>query len=85
MAWERGPRIWVLSGFFKESGEATVKEIGAPASGIGATEWQVLTPRTEISNPVLGPDVLSRQSSFTRDQAAPQEKVVHKLFTKSQA
>jgi hypothetical protein len=26
-----------LSGFVKKSGEAIVKEIGAPASGIGAT------------------------------------------------
>src|SRR6266480_2740083 len=65
----------------KENSEAVAKEIGAPASGITATKWQVLTPRTKISNPVLGLERIASPSlKLAQTCQHTQAKLIH-LFT----
>ncbi len=63
------------------------KEIGAPAKRDSCHSWQVLTPRTMISNPVLGLERIASPSWFLLLPVGFfQTKVIHKypgLFTTS--
>src|SRR6266568_5708955 len=64
-----------------QNSEAVAKEIGAPASGITATRWQVLTPRTKISYPVLGLERIASPSlKLAQTCQHTQAKLIH-LFT----
>ena len=69
----------------KRKWRGIANEISAPAGGISATVWQVLTLRTKISNPVLGLGVLPRHKEAQLDKASMQGEVVNSIHRCSQA
>ena len=70
--------------FGKKKGEASQRRLALPLSGITACKRQVLTPRTKISNPVLGLRHIASPILFITPRAAfRQHKVVHSIHRHS--